>query len=396
MEGTERQEQYSNRFNSEGHAWQWLVDNTKLLPQQVIDFARGTGLSEFGVIDTARVLYDKGHREPEIIKVLQADVQKSRQEQEQDYLQNAAGYHLQEFVDGISESVNTPVISTGFEQLDQELDGGLYEGLYILGAITSIGKTTFILQISDSLAKQNKHVLYFSLEMARGELMAKSISRTTAELVAESDQYGGAKHAKTARGIMDGKRYLKYNDTEKELIKAAIQQYAGYADNLFFLEGLGDIGIREIKEAIERHKRITQNTPVVIIDYLQILAPYDSRATDKANIDKAVVELKRISRDYKTPVIAISSFNRANYNAKADLAAYKESGGIEYSSDVLIALQFKSAGKDGFDSTEEKGKPEREIELVILKNRNGRTGAKVDYSYYPAFNRFRECENDKD
>lgn len=46
---------------------------------------------------------------------------------------------------------------------------------------------------------------------------------------------------------------------------------------------------------------------------MQILASYNDRATDKQNIDKAVIKLKRISRDYKTPVVAISSFNRANY-----------------------------------------------------------------------------------
>ena len=51
--------------------------------------------------------------------------------------------------------------------------------------------------------------------------------------------------------------------------------------------------------------------PVVIIDYLQILAPTDIRATDKQNTDKAVLELKRISRDYSVPIIGISSFIQA-------------------------------------------------------------------------------------
>lgn len=72
---------------------------------------------------------------------------------------------------------------------------------------------------------------------------------------------------------------------------------------------------------------------------MQILAPCNEIASDKQNKDNAVLELRRISRDYKTPIIAISSFNRDNYNSVASMTAFKESGIIEYSSDVLIALQ---------------------------------------------------------
>lgn len=124
---------------------------------------------------------------------------------------------------------------------------------------------------------------------------------------------------------------------------------------------------------------------------MQILAPYSERATDKQNTDKAVMEMKRISRDYKIPVIGISSFNRTNYSVGVTMEAFKESGAIEYSSDVLIGLQLKGAGEKGFDATEEKKKNPREIELVILKNRNGRAGDKIPFNYYPLFNYFKEA-----
>ena len=91
----------------------------------------------------------------------------------------------------------------------------------------------------------------------------------------------------------------------------------------------------------------------MLIDYLQIVAPADMRATDKQNTDKAVLELKRISRDFKIPVIGISSFNRDSYKAgggvnqgKVSMTDYKESGAVEYSADVLIGLEFAGAGSD--------------------------------------------------
>lgn len=310
------------------------------------------------------------------------------QERRRAYQQNSAAAHLQAFIDGITESVNTPAIPTGFKNLDAALDGGLYEGLYICGAISSLGKTTLLTQIGDQIAQQGQDVLIFSLEMARFEIISKSISRHTLQEVLATG--GDIRNAKTARGITTGARYANYNQAERELIRAAIEQYSHYSEHIYISEGIGDIGAAQIRDAVAQHISITGRKPIVIIDYLQILAPYNERGTDKQNIDKAVLELKRISRDYKTPVIAVSSFNRDNYSSAVTMEAFKESGAIEYSSDVLIGLQLAGAGKKDFDATAEKQKNPRTVELVILKNRNGKTGSKINFVYYPLFNYFKE------
>ena len=312
----------------------------------------------------------------------------AKQAQREAYLSTSTAHYLQSFIDGIADSVNTPYIPTGFKGLDAVLDGGLYEGLYIVGAISSLGKTTLITQIADQIAQAGYDVLIFSLEMARAEIMAKSISRHTLQQVLSSGV--DIRNAKTTRGITTGKRYENYSKTELELINGAIVAYSQYAEHIYISEGIGDIGAEQIRDTVKQHILFTGNTPVVIIDYLQILAPYSERATDKQNTDKAVMELKRISRDFKTPVIGISSFNRANYSVAVTMEAFKESGAIEYSSDVLIGLQLKGAGKKDFDANEAKKKSPREIELVILKNRNGSTGDKLGYRYYPLFNYFEE------
>ena len=243
---------------------------------------------------------------------------------EEEYMRTSVANHLQEFVNGIAENANTPYIPTGFKTFDTMLDGGLYEGLYIAGAISSLGKTTFVTQMCDQIAESGQEILIFSLEMARTELMAKSISRLTFLDVRNSG--GKFQDAKTARGITTGSRYAKYSKTEKDLIQRSIARYGKYAENIFIHEGIGDIGVKQIRETVERHISITGRKPVVLIDYLQILAPSDPRSTDKQNTDKAVLELKRISRDFKIPVIAISSFNRENYGASVNMACFKESG----------------------------------------------------------------------
>lgn len=351
-----------------------------------------TNLMADGVKDPNEMLV----RNREDLKNRVEDAINSIKDDKESYLETSTDNYIQDFLNGITNSVNTPCISTGFKGIDEALDGGLYEGLYIVGAISSLGKTTLITQIADQVAEAGHDVLIFSLEMARTEIMAKSISRNTIKEVVENG--GEVKNAKTARGITAGSRYESYSNTEKDLIKKAVTRYGEYANHIYITEGVGDVGAQQIRETVEKHVQYTGNTPLVIIDYLQILAPYNDRATDKQNTDKAVMELKRISRDFKTPVIGISSFNRDNYNNAVSMQSFKESGAIEYSSDILIGLQLKGAGtKDPetskpFDPTEAKKKNPREIELVVLKNRNGQTGTKIDLLFYPLFNYFTEVE----
>ena len=72
------------------------------------------------------------------------------------------------------------------------------------------------------------------------------------------------------------------------------------------------------------------------------------------------------------------------------MEAFKESGAIEYSADVLIGLQFVGAGDSGFDIDDAKRKNPRQIEAIILKHRNGRTGDRLRFSFFPAYNFFEE------
>lgn len=329
-----------------------------------------------------------------------------KQEEGKEYLKTSAADALIGFMGGIKASADTPAISTGFTNLDSILDGGLYEGLYIIGAISSLGKTTFALQIIDQLAQQGQDCLIFSLEMSRNELIAKSISRLTYEKTLKEKGFNKS-DAKTTRGITAGKRYENYTQHEMDLIELAIRKYRDYAKRIYISEGIGDIGVKEIRETVNKHIEATGNKPVILIDYLQILAPYDVRATDKQNTDKAVLELKRISRDFKIPVIGISSFNRDNYTAPVNNASFKESGAIEYSADVLIGLQYegmdyRSGEKDSdrqtrirdlYKDMEAKAKQgeRQDIQLKVLKNRNGVKGSAC-YSFYAMFNCFKEAQ----
>lgn len=320
-------------------------------------------------------------------KMVENAINQTKSEKER-YLEYSTANHLSKFFNGITNGSNNTCIKTNFEGLDDLLEGGLYEGLYCVGAISSLGKTTFVTQIADQIAAQGTDVLIFSIEMSRWEIISKSISRhTVIESIASNSDI---RNAKTARGITEGSRYAGYSTPEIDLIKKARENYAQYCKNIYIVEGTGLIGVGLIRETVEKHIKYTGKVPVVIIDYLQILYPVDVRLTEKQNTDRSVIELKRISRDFKTPVIAISSFNRENYKSIVSMQSFKESGAIEYSSDVLIGLQLKGTGREHFDVNEAKSRNPREIELVVLKNRNGRTGIKMEFDYYAMYNYFKE------
>ena len=310
----------------------------------------------------------------------QADAEQARLQ----YLETAAGGCLPALLAHIHDLSHGAALSTGFSTLDERLDGGLYEGLYVIGAVSSLGKTAFVMQLADQVAAGGTDVLVFSLEMSRFELMARSISRESFQNAAS----GLRGYAKTVRGVLDGRRYVAYSSEERDALTAATLRYTAYADHLFLREGDHETGLEELTQAVEQHLRLTGRRPVVIIDYLQLLAPLDVHYTDKQNVDKVVCGLKKLSRAHSLTILAVSSFNREHYGQAATMAAFKESGGIDYSADVLLGLQVRGAGRSGFDLEAEKRKDPRELELKILKNRSGPLGEPVPLRFYPAYSYF--------
>lgn len=326
--------------------------------------------------------------------------------------------YMKPFLWEIKTSMQRPPISTGFPLFDKALTEGIESpiqgeglnvGLYVIGAESSVGKTTFVLQIADQIASMSTaaeaaadnnapvpagiDVLIFSLEMSREELIAKTISRYTLEYTQQ--EILPKEMAKSVSGILVGRRWKKYDDSERAVITAATKRYDKETmRHIYVVEGNGETGLAEIRKKIAEHTAARGRAPVVVIDYLQIMAPPDIRATDKQNTDKTIKELRQMARDFKTPILAISSFNRDSYDKDTNMKAFKESGSIEYSADVLISLQLYGVGKmkEGHKITteEQKNKDPREVIAKVIKNRNGKPGDKAKFFYYPVFNCFQE------
>lgn len=294
-----------------------------------------------------------------------------------DYLNRLMAGEIDRFKQGATRK-------TGFPNLDEKC-GGVYPGLYVLGAISSLGKTTFIHQMADQMAAAGEEVLYFSLEQSRLEMVSKSLSRLTAQ-----KNVNQAVSSLAIRGGHLTPAVLDAADRYTELV----------GDRMSVVEGNFNCTVAYISDYITRYMATTHTKPVVIIDYLQILQG-DPRQSTKELVDTNVTELKRISRSKDIPVFIISSLNRTNYMTPVDFESFKESGGIEYTADVIWGLQLEIISTDPiFDKEgkirekrekirEEKASPERKVELVCLKNRYGISSYRVGFSYYPQYDLFK-------
>lgn len=276
---------------------------------------------------------------------------------------------------------------TGFANLDRKA-GGLYSGLYVLAAISSLGKTSFALQMADQLAESGEDVIFFSLEQSKLELVSKSIARRTVK----TDPTGKPNLTDAVTSLSIRKGY------KPDQVQQAINDYKDKIQDRFsIIEANFNCNVTFISDYIREYIRKTGSNPVMFIDYLQILQPAEENKyrSTKESIDATVTELKRLSRELDLTLIVISSVNRQNYLTPIDFESLKESGSIEFSCDVMWGLQLECLNdeifsKDGKLSEKRemvkkaKAASPRKIELSCLKNRYGIANYSCFFDYYPA------------
>lgn len=309
-------------------------------------------------------------------------------------------YALNDYLNDIQRLQSDKMLITGFDKLDNLQT--FYPGLYTVGAIPSLGKTTFCHQIADRFAAQKHPVLYFSLEQSRCELLTKSFVRGFFRTNNKLHQlYGNdVKYpSPTSLDIRFGHNDSYFLNELKEQINV---YFESIGSNLLIIHGTTPPTVEEIVDQVEKYISQENVKPVVIVDYLQIIRPssINGRSLDsKASVDHVVAILKSLQVKYDLIVMLISSLNRQNYMTPIDFESFKESGGIEYSSDVLWGLQLSVLSDPNFDReksiavkrqrvAQAKLENPRNIELVCLKNRNGISGYVVPFKYYTDYDSY--------
>lgn len=220
----------------------------------------------------------------------------------------------------------------------------------VIGARPGVGKTGFALNLLENISSTYK-CLYFNLEMSEQQVLRRLVSINSQ--VPMSD-FLNPKSDYQSKSIKEG----SVNIANKKLkIFTGIQTTSSIKQTI-------------IRESKEEHV-------VVFIDYVGLVATHNKNKSIYENITNIVKELRQISMNFDCTIIALAQINRNGESKNAPmLSDLKDSGELEQSAVSVILLHNENA-------TKEIQKEIEDLDLIVAKNRNGRTGTiKAKYNQF--------------
>lgn len=259
----------------------------------------------------------------------------------------ASGIRVRTFADALESAIDRwsspkgKSYPTGWSELDRKFNGGWHPGqLTIMGARPAVGKS--LVAGCAAVAATSYGVGFFSLEMKEYEV----IGRMTA----------------ASEGI-DLHHLNSCDLTEADWSRVARLRTKS-ADWPVYVEELSRTSMAQIRAQVRTWKR-RGPLPLVIIDYLQLVSPADTKEQRERQVARIAEDCKHLAKEFDTHVLALAQVNRGS-TQRADprptMADLRESGGIEAHADNIILLHRNDEEMEG------------EMEFIIEKNRHGETG----------------------
>jgi replicative DNA helicase len=284
-------------------------------------------------------------------------------------------------------------VDVGYKKLN-DYTHGLQKGeMTIIAARPSVGKTAFALNLAYNAVKLNPiSVAIFSLEMPSEQLVRRLIA-TDATVSLDN--------------IQTGTRFL--TAAQKATVGQSIKNIG---NSKLFIDDTPGIKLIDILAKSRQLKAAHDDLGLIVIDYIGLITTgekrIESRQVEVSNISRA---LKELARDLKLPVLVISQLSRqvdSRDDKRPYLSDLRESGAIEQDADLVFLMYrpgyYKNLGFSKNVSQDEKKrfKEEREkvealtkeigeyaelVEVIVAKNRNGKTGI-VPLLFFKNFGRF--------
>ena len=240
-------------------------------------------------------------------------------------------------------------VPTGFIDLDEKLTGLHESELILIAARPAMGKTAFALNIAQYAAmKAGVPCAIFSLEMSKEQLATRLVAM---------DSMVDSQLIRTGQ--------LADSDWDK-----IMDSTCRVGNTPMFIDDTPGISIPELRAKCRKLKQ-TENIGLIIIDYLQLMSGSGGRRENRQQeISEISRSLKKLARDLKVPVIALSQLNRAvdgREDHKPVMSDLRESGAIEQDADVIMFIY-----RDDYYN-KESTKPGI-ADIIVAKQRNGSTG----------------------
>ncbi len=244
-------------------------------------------------------------------------------------------------------------VSSGFKDLDEFTFGFQRQEMIILAARPSMGKTSLALNFAEAAAMPKRGpgvtTLVFSLEMSAAQLALRMLcSRARVNMKLLRD------------GLLS-----KHGDEQQRLLQAADE----FTKSPIFLDDSSHLTIMELRA---KARRLHARSPLgfVVVDYLQLLAPTDSKTPREQQVAEISRGLKALAKELNVPVLVLSQLNRSaeKENRTPKLSDLRESGSIEQDADVVLMLARPKDADEKFQVAADSA------ELIVAKQRNGPVG----------------------
>jgi len=246
-------------------------------------------------------------------------------------------------------------LQTGIPVIDAE--GGLCEGLTIIGARPSHGKSAFALYLALQAMKAGKRVAFFSMEMSNLQLAQRLLSM-------ESSLNPTA----IARLPL-----IPYE--MQQLEEARTRLLAMHAGNFNF-DNTGENSFEHMLQTIRALKR-NGGLDVVVVDYMQLMdVERQQRDENTARmLARASHQMQQMGRDEQIYFLCLSQLNRSQTGIPTR-NQLRDSGGIDEAADNVILLYrgFMDHLKF-YPSPYDQYPTDKTLLMLLDKNRNGATSA---------------------
>lgn len=236
-------------------------------------------------------------------------------------------------------------VSTGLGILDDAI-GGMKPGqLIVVGGRPGSGKSVLACDMARAAALWHRvPTLLFSLEMSRAEVGARILAA-----VCEIN----LRHI--LHGSLRGDQKQKLRSMTETLRSSPL-----------VVDDTAQLDLAAIR-ATARRTTQRRGLGLVIVDYLQLIAPMTRRDSRVQEVAEMSTGLKSLARELALPVVAAAQLNRAS-EARSDrrpqLSDLRESGQIEADADVVILLHRP-------DQNDRNSRRAGLVDLILAKNRHG-------------------------
>lgn len=276
---------------------------------------------------------------------------------------------LNERIDRQEKGEEIERLKTYYPKLDTTLEGFKPGHLTILAGATSSGKTAFAINIMKNILQNTDKPVYFiSLEMNDVELFDRIL--ISESKVSASDFSLGDMNKGQEKSINHGFNKI----FEKQ---ALITDQPG-------------LNLNQIKSLSRRaNKQYDNGLGLIIIDYLTMI---DMKSLDNyKTIGKTVTGIRNLAKELQVPILLLHQLNRNLHkrnNPKPKLSDLRDSGEIEERADEIMFVHRPEYFRMK-DSDESESKIQTDVEIVVGKNRTGRTG-NVPFTWYPEILTFQD------